>query len=406
MKHAPATRLTLALCTLLGAASCGDRALVVGEWIISRRGPDAGAGEGSPADASPGAEVPPPMTAYAGACVAPAPLPQVPVALPAQELARRLAWFMWRAPADDALVQRAAGVTSSAQVGQLADSMLNDARSRGGTAALTREWLQSDAALGGAPSPEVAALVTPELRQSMAEEPRLFMHELITDRRSTLTTLLTAPYTYADQRLATLYGAPPPASGFALTPLDPDQRAGVLTQPGLLMSWPKGPRRGVMLRQIFMCQAVPPPPANIDVPSMQGPGESYRTYFERITQQPACTACHALTEVGFALEHYDTLGRYRSADNGSPVNARAKLLTSDGNEAFVTGGPGLAAELKESCEVHLCVARSFLAYGLGRPLESKDDAAARLLSGAFAQAGFRLADLLLAVVQTPAFLEP
>jgi hypothetical protein len=347
-------------------------------------------------------------------------MPDRPVTLPAPELARRLAWFFWRSPADDSLVQQAGAITSTAGLRVLADAMLADPRSQGGADALARTWLGNQDIENGIERSGVAELAPP-LRQSMALEQRLFLHEALADRSATLTTLLTAPYSFVDARLAPLYDVPAPTRGFVKTPLG-GSRSGLLTQMGVLATWPRAPHRARWLNDRMLCTPLPVPPVLPDssfVPPR--PGESYRATFERqVRQQAVCAGCHEVMEVGFALEHFDTVGRYRANDGEGPVDSVA-LLRANINDPDVTvkDAPDLGKRLALRCDVQACVAQSFLAHGFGQSLplqidtsaatgkdQPRFDAQASELAAAFAHANFRLGDLMVAVTQTPLFLQP
>jgi hypothetical protein len=122
--------------------------------------------------------------------------------------------------------------------------------------------------------------------------------------------------------------------------------------------------------------------------------------------EPACAACHQLTDpLGYTLEHYDVLGRFRTTDNGLPVDSAAVIHDLD-PMTVVENARGLGNALADSCAVQTCVARTFLAHVLGRPVVELNETAGIEVTRAFAAANLDLRALLLAAVQDPGFVNP
>jgi hypothetical protein len=321
------------------------------------------------------------------------------------------------------VLQRAGTVVNTGGLRDLANAMLADPRSQGGADALAQSWLgNEDIEKGGKYAADAA--VTPELRQSMATEQRLFLREMLVNRSATLTNLLREPITSIDARLAPLYDLPAPMTGFGRTPLDGTKRSGLLTQPGLLATWPRAAHRGIWLNERLLCQQLPPPPPGpqYNQPVVPDPGESYRGAFDRqVGNQAECAACHRLMDLGFALEHFDSLGRYRATDGGKPIDASVRLPepTSNASGVTVVNAPDLGTQMARRCDVQACVARSFLAFAFNQkplwwfdtrkptgPDQPSFDQQALEVMAAFAESNFRVGDLMVAVTQTPLFLQP
>jgi hypothetical protein len=400
------TAVALALAAL---PACDDRPLVVGEWIISHRGnDDAGASpETEPGERPLPPQLPPPPDP----CAPAAPLVNRAVTLPAAELARRLAFYLWRQPADESLTTRLAGVKDTRGLRAVAATMLRDPRVENGVAALARDWLNSDAILQVDERAEIAGQLVPELRQSMAQEPALALSALLMQPSSPATrleALLTSPVTYVDQRLATIYGAPTPVQTGAFVRAEVPDRSGLLTQAGFMAANPRAPHRGEWLFGSFLCSQVPAPPAppSNGQPVMMKPGQSYRDAFNAVNE-PACTACHAFLESGWAMEHFDLLGRYRSTDNGAAIDSSARLRLPRSNvEIVAQNARDLGQKMAAACEVRACVARTFLAHAVGKATHEVTDEQLLDLARAFAYADADLPTLLLDVVETEAFLAP
>jgi hypothetical protein len=163
-------------------------------------------------------------------------------------------------------------------------------------------------------------------------------------------------------------------------------------------------KRGKWVRVRVLCQDLPDPPAN--VPQLPAPkeGVSNRERFAMHTSNAACSGCHRLIDgLGFGLENYDGVGRYRTMDQGVPVNADGEVIeTSDMNGPY-TGGPELADLLAHSAQVRDCAPTQWLRYALGRK-EGDDDACSLIaLREAFASSGGDLRELMVALTQTDAF---
>lgn len=325
-----------------------------------------------------------------------------------QQLAERLAHLIWRAAPDTTVLAMAQTVQNSAQVADLARFMLADARSEQGLAALTSHWLHPERALSAVAKPE-AGSVPASLRASMLRETQLFVTESMR-KGASLTDLLTAPHTFANAGLGALYGVTGlPANEHRSVDLDPKQRSGLLTHASALFAHPRATSRGRWIREAFFCLAVPPPPPDVDLKLDTAPGATYRQTLERALDQPQCAACHVILDPpGFALENFDGLGRFRTLDNGLPIDATGKIISAESLEgAFVNGARDLGNKLGGACEVQRCVAQTFLSHALALDLADVNEVAVReVVAGTLAGGGFRLNDLILSVVQSPRFLAP
>jgi hypothetical protein len=212
----------------------------------------------------------------------------------------------------------------------------------------------------------------PAWRDSIARESELFLADMFRGDRG-LADLLTAPFTFVDPTLATLYGVKAPAgAGFARVDLDPRQRAGLLTQTAFLTRHGETESdpilRGAFINHVLLCKNLAPPPGVLD--DVVDPPASARTNRERVaavTSPAACSACHAafINPAGFAFEHYDALGRYRTSEGGQPVNAADSYTFASGPRAF-SNAIELSRLLADSPEVHECYASNWFAFLAGR----------------------------------------
>ncbi len=189
-------------------------------------------------------------------------------------------------------------------------------------------------------------------------------------------------------------------------------RVGIFSEASVLSSKPRASTRGVRIRNALLCQEIPPAPAGVDVmipPS--DPRLTYRQRLEKALSDPAaCQDCHRLIDPpGFAFEHFDEAGQYRLTDNGRPIDATGSLTGLDGGEIHFDGPPRLMAAIAGSCAVRECLARKWLVFALrsfGRALESEDETSVREVAAAFNGSGGDLVELVIAVVQSPAFSAP
>src|SRR6185436_12024317 len=174
----------------------------------------------------------------------------------------------------------------------------------------------------------------PELRDSMRAETVAFARDVLRGPSPTFASLLTAPYTFVDAKLAQYYGVAADTAG--KVDLSGSARLGLLTQGALMSvkgnSYRTSPvRRGKFILNRLLCQGVPPPPPNV-VPELPPPDPT-KTVREQMAEHrnnPSCAACHtAMDALGFAFEHFDGAGNYRKDDNGHPIDASGSV-TIDG----------------------------------------------------------------------------
>jgi hypothetical protein len=339
-----------------------------------------------------------------------APIPVRPLALGPDELAARLAQFLWAEPPDAALTARIAALAprDTSAVAMVAGEMLDDPRARAGVLRFYRPWLElvrvNTTALDPAQYPQDA----PELRALMVEEAELYVAEQTLSSAGTFQSLLASPTTIASPRLAQqIYGmavSDPQGPPRRLT-LDPAQRAGLLTLPGVLLAHPRASSRGTWVLSKLACVDLPEPPAgHLTAPSV--PSGSFRKWLEgQVRAMPFCGTCHEQFDpLGFVFEHLDSLGRYRAEDNGVPVDAQVTMEWR--GRTFSFDRPARLGEmLAADCEVQACFARRWLELATSRGADSIDrESQLGEVAGAFAASGLGLRGLLLAVVQSRLFL--
>lgn len=342
-----------------------------------------------------------------------APLPSGPLPVSPNEAVSRLARFLWKAAPDQMQLDRAAmgWPATIADARALATQMLADARARALPGDFVVWWLGLDRLNAVSLSAQLFPDWGPALATSMLTEARLFATDVVLDGRRGLDTLLTADYTFADPALRKLYGVPGTGAGFVKVQFPARQRAGILTltAPNVLgtsQSMTSPPLRGMLVRERVLCHLVPPPPDGIIVTVPNDPRLTTRERYAQHAEDPACRACHHLIDpIGFGFEHYDALGRYRTTDNGKPVDASGAIPSATGEERF-RDAVELGQKLAVNDEVRRCFARKWLEYALGRDARESDGVSIDRVYQAGAAAGWSIGTMIVETGVAPAFLAP
>jgi hypothetical protein len=335
------------------------------------------------------------------------------VPLASQELANRLSYFLWGSMPDDALSARAArgGLRTKEDVLAEAERMLDDPKAMSTINDFHEQWLETRA-IGEVEKDSNVYKDFAGLRASMAQESRLFIEKAVLGPGGSLASLLASPSSFVDQKLAAFYGvAAPSADGFARVELDPTQRAGVLTLPGVMavqaaMNRSDPIRRGKFVREQLLCQTLPSPPGDLDVkPPEPSPDATTRQRFEEHRNDPSCAGCHRLIDsIGFGFEHYDGMGRWRQTEASLPVDASGEVAGSLDSDGPFTGAVELAGRLAKSGQVRDCVVNQWFRYARGRLETDADACDIERLKQAFSANGSSPRTLLLAMTQVDGFL--
>ena len=340
--------------------------------------------------------------------------PGEPYRLSDVEVASRLSFFLWGSIPDEPLLDAAeqGGLTDPDVLEAQVRRMLADPRARSLIDDFAMQWLHlrnlEDVTGDPVPFPDF----DDNLVEAFRHETTLFLASTVREDRSVLD-LLDADYTFVNERLARHYGIPGIyGSRFRRVTLpDREQRGGLLGQGGLLALTSYPTRTSPVLRGKWLLDTIlgaPPPSPPADVPALPERGEGGRTAtvrerLERHRQAPACATCHAsIDPPGFALEQFDGLGAWRTADEfGNPVDATATMP----NGRTVAGMAGLRALLLERPEQFAgTVTEKLLSYALGRGIEHVDRPTVRAVVRDAAADDYRWSALIAGVVRSPAFL--
>ena len=327
------------------------------------------------------------------------------------ELASRLSLFLWSDIPDEPLL-------AAAEAGRLGEPgeldrqvarMLADPRARALVENFASQWLQLGRVRGVIPDADVFWEFDENLRADMERETALFLESQILGDRGVME-LFDADYTFVNERLARHYGRDGVyGERFRRVPVE-GERAGLLGHASLLTVTAYPTRTSPVLRGKWLLDNVlgmPPAEPPADVPALEEnhAGASPRTMRERMERHranPACAACHRMMDPpGFALEHFDAIGRWRAADEyGAPVDAAGAL--ADGTA--VDGPAALRhAVLAHETSVVRTVTEKLLTYAVGRGMESFDQPAIRRIVRDAEAGGYRWSSIIRGIVESVPF---
>jgi hypothetical protein len=329
------------------------------------------------------------------------------------ELACRLSYFLWSSMPDAELFDLAdSGRLHEPEVldGQVR-RMLADGKSRALAADFAGQWLRVGSLVELAePDPRLFPEFTPELRTAMVEEPIAYFHALLREDRPILE-LVDSDYTYLNELLARHYGIEGVAGPeFRRIALKDRNRGGVLGMAAVLTltSYPRRTSpvlRGKWVLEELLGTPPPPPPAMVKALPADDrirDGMSFRQRLELHRKDANCASCHSrLDPLGFGLENYDVLGRWRDQISGQPVDASGKLT---GGEEFV--GPAELKQILVGTKDTLFVrnlAERMLSYALRRGIEYYDTPAVKQVVAELEANDLRATALIAAVVKSLPF---
>jgi hypothetical protein len=335
------------------------------------------------------------------------------VKLTSWEMASRLSYLLWQSMPDEGL--RAAAqqdqLLSMDAIAAQVDRMIQDPKARAVIAHFNDLWLKIDQFDSIEKDASIFSTFTPDLVPLMTEELRRFLDYLIWDGEGDVGSLFTAPYSFMNAKLASYYGiAGPTGTSFVKVDTTSSGRAGLLTQGGLLSYLAKANQtapvqRGKFVREQLFGAALPPPPPNIMIkPPDLSPTLSTRERFAAHRSDASCATCHQLMDpIGLALENYDGAGRYRTTENGKPIDVSGEIVGTDVAGTF-EGAAGLAQKLAASTDVKTFVSRSWFRYAYGRTETASDACTLAAVDQAFQSSGYKFRDLVVALTRTDAFL--
>jgi len=329
------------------------------------------------------------------------------------DLATRLAFFLWGAPPDAALL----AVAEEGRLGDedvlsaQVDRMLADPRSESLATRFAAQWLRLDDLAKVHPDRLLFPDYHEQLADAMRRETELFFDALVREDRSFFE-LFSADWTFVNQRLALHYGMPEVVGEeFRRVTYPQAHRRGVLGHGSVLTLTSHANRtspvlRGKWVMEVLMGTPPPPPPPN--VPELEESGTAVegrrlttREQMELHRESPTCNACHQFIDpIGLALDNYDVTGRWRIKEHGQPLDTRGELY--DGTP--VTSPEDLrSALLARPIPLVRGFTENLMAYAIGRRMEAADQPWIRAIADRAADENYRMTSFIRGVVESPAF---
>ena len=328
-------------------------------------------------------------------------------------LANRLSFFLWNSPPDEVLLAAAIGgdLARPEMLAAQVQRMLGDPRAWRAQEDYHGFFLKLDQL-------EDVTREAPEFSPALAQGLRASALAGIADlyRSSpTIETLLGSPAVFADDALAGVYGLPagPGGQGEGLTARGarPTERRGILTHPALLTVLANADssdpiKRGIFLQEELLCQSLPDALPDVpDLPPLR-PGLSTRARLEQHRADPVCAACHDIIDpLGMAFENYDQIGRWRTMDQGVPVDSSGEVRQDNDLRGHFGSGMEFLAKLPTSQAVRDCMALRWAEFAFGRALDAPEPderCAVEPARDRFRESG-DLVELLAAIANGPAF---
>ncbi len=341
--------------------------------------------------------------------------PGAPYPVPDLDLASRLSFFLWSSIPDEELL-------AAAEAGRLRDPgelerqvrrMVADPRSETLTTNFAAQWLQlRNLETTVRPGDPFSVAFDESLRQSMLRETRLFVDSIVRDDRSVVD-LLTAGYTFLDERLAEHYGIPGvTGSRFRRVDLPADSpRRGILGHGSVLTLTSHAIRTSPVLRGKWILDnllGTPPPDPPPNIPALndqrtQAKRPTVRARLEAHRANPACSACHAMIDpTGFALENFDAIGRWRVVDESfNPIDPSGVLPDGRAFDGVAEMRDALARDPRQFVTT---VTEKLMTYALGRGLEPYDMPTLRRIVREASADGYRFQTVVLGIVTSDPFL--
>ncbi|HEX3697430.1 MAG TPA: DUF1592 domain-containing protein [Polyangia bacterium] len=327
------------------------------------------------------------------------------------ELATRLSYFLWNSTPDDALLDAADAhqLTEGAGFGTQVQRLLKSPRAAIGAQNFFTEYYRL-ADLDSLPQlPSAFSQKTDTLGPAMREETLRFLTDIAITRDADYREIFDSPTTFVNAELAKLYGLPPvTGTDFVKTTLpDSGVRVGYLGQGSFLAlnahsNIGSPTYRGKFIREMLMCETIPPPPMNVPpLPddSAAPVKQTMRQKLEIHRAMEPCKTCHTLMDpLGLAFENFDGIGAFRTTDAGQPID-----VTGDLDGLAFNGPRELAKAMHDNPNVATCVARNLYRYVVGHVEVNSEEAAIQQLAQQFKDGKFQFSALLNGMVQNAAF---
>ncbi|MEQ1858307.1 MAG: DUF1592 domain-containing protein [Chthoniobacteraceae bacterium] len=327
------------------------------------------------------------------------------------EVAARLALYLWDSIPDANLLRAAeqGKLRTQEQIAEQARRMIGDARAKAKVRGFFHHWLELERAEAIAKDPKAFpgfdAAVLADLRTSL----ELFLDEVVWSERSDYRELLQADYLLLNERLAKLYGKSVDGEGFQRVGFDPKQRAGVVTHPYLLAAFASSKQtspihRGVFLTRTIVGMTLRPPPEAVAFEDAKF--DAHLTMREKVTEltkNTSCMGCHkTINPLGFSLENYDAIGRWRTKEGDKPIDAASDFSTNEGQTIRLTGARDLVKFAAENADGHRAFIHQLFQHASKQAVNVYGPDTLEMLRKTFAESDYNIRKLLTEVAITAA----
>jgi hypothetical protein len=324
------------------------------------------------------------------------------------DVASRLSFGLWDSLPDKALRDAAdeGKLISRDEVARQAERMVGDLRTRSKGREFLLQWLKVDQVpdLAKDPKqyPDFDGVVVADLRTSLD----LLLEDIVWGPTSDFRQLLLTNDLYLNGRLAKVYGGDlPPDAPFQQVSYAPGERAGVVTHPYLLATFAYTATSSPIHRGVFLARSVlgrslrPPPEAAAPLPPDLHPDLTTRQRIMLQTRPTACTTCHSMINpLGFPLENFDAVGRFREQERGKSIDATGTYQTREGDTVRFTGARELAEFLAASDETHDAFVEQLFHYLVKQPIRAFGPETLYNLRRSFVENGYNIRKLMVEIV--------
>jgi len=319
------------------------------------------------------------------------------------DVASRLALALWDSIPDKKLAAAAAEgrLRTRDEVRAEAQRMIADPRTKAKLHGFFHHWLELERAEGTSKDPKVFPDFTPETLADLRESLLQFIDQVVWSEKSDYRELLLADYLLLNERLGKFYGKPVTGDEFRRVSFDPKQRAGVVTHPYLLASLAYTKQSSPIHRGVFLTRNIvgmslkPPVKAVIFEDSHFNPKLTMREKITELTRSTGCMSCHRMINpLGFSLENFDAVGRWRVKDNNKPVNPVSEFATHEGQLVRLTGPRDIVTYVAANPSGHRAFIRQLFNHTVKQQIPAYGPKVMDDLQRGFAASGCNIQKLL------------
>jgi Protein of unknown function (DUF1592)/Protein of unknown function (DUF1588)/Protein of unknown function (DUF1585)/Protein of unknown function (DUF1595) len=329
--------------------------------------------------------------------------------------ASRISFLIWDSPPDEELLNAAANGDLDTKPGlaRQVDRLMSSPRFELGVRSFFSDMLAYDQFDGLAKDPALFPVFNPQLRNDAEEQSLRTIVDYLVTQKKDYRGLFITKNTFLSRSLGALYGVRVDSEAvggwmpYSFGPNDP--YAGLLTMAAFMMldashEGRTSPTiRGKNLRELLLCQRVPPPPGNVNFKIVQDTNNPlYKTARQRLVahrDNPVCAGCHSITDpVGLAMENYTAVGQYRTTENGAPIDASGTFDGKPFKDLLQ-----LEKQLAESPALPNCLVQRTYEYGVGRQIASGERDWVKDLEARFAQQQYEFPALVRDIATSAAF---